>query len=69
MFHNYGVHKLSIKAQAFGPELRPRPAFCQDALTSIEERGDGSTANQVLQQQALPGNENGNKGGQGIMER
>lgn len=37
MFHNYGVHKLSIKVQAFGPELRLRPAFCQDALTSIEE--------------------------------
>lgn len=41
----------------------------RDALTSIEEWGDSSTANQVLQQQALPGNENGNKGGQGIMER
>lgn len=56
-------------AQSLVPALGATPAFCRDALTSIEEWRDSSTANEVLQQQALPGNENGNKGGQGVMER
>lgn len=38
-------------------------------FTSIEEGRDGGTANQVLQEQTLSGNEDGNERSQGIMKR
>lgn len=38
-------------------------------FTSIKERRDGCTANQVLQEQTLPSDEDGNKSSQGVMKR
>lgn len=38
-------------------------------LTCVEERRNGHTANQVFQEEALPRDENGYEGCQGIVER
>lgn len=38
-------------------------------FTGIKERRDGSAANQVLEEQTLPSDEDGNKSSQGVVKR
>lgn len=40
----------------------------RDELTCVEEGGDGHAADQVLQQQALSGDQDGHKGRQRVVE-
>jgi len=47
-----------------GPRLR-----VLFTASSIKERRDGSTANQVLEEQTLPSDEDGNKSSQGVVKR